>query len=792
MRKNLKRKIALTAMSCLAFACVSVGGVSLASALEPQDPVFSMENGGAFYMIEGASVRLYDGENLGGIDGNAMRFMFEMSEEQYGELIENGEYKPNVSVTSYVIAEDKIDDGLTTAKEIAEYDSDVVPTTIPVKKWKKGTSEVKGSSATVYYACAYVYNVPKEYYDDNVSAFAVLTTETGSMYTSVQSRSMSYVADAALTSNAYPSDKTKLESYLTDKFVWVKNANEPIVVTDFTTGPYVKTTQDFSSFYFAYSAWNYKAPEIIQNGEVGGVVGTYAKIGFSSNQNTNYTSMLNFSLMNTTSLETLQAYADMGYTLKLPVYLATNGTNAGETSTVYTLEYDRSGETPTLKTITESSRTTTIQTDDWQEVELNIDDYILMMQTLADSAKTTGIDYYYAKVTNDSAILNMQIRYGTSENPSWTAYFGEMYLEAPTTTVATVNGMTVNFESYIPEAEGEYEYYKVENGVYTELKATSIVAGKNDFKIAIVKVADTARTVMNFVDVRVETADEWLASVNESISGTKIVTDFTGDVYYDIKSGNTVTYFAKENGKMFGNKVTISNTAPNKEEGSYAKFSSATYGDSTACLMLYNTMSLDMLRLYADMGYTMKLSIYIDTTNSTDTKSANNRTARTVMCGADGALVSVASSSNTNTYTIVPNTWTSVEVSIYDYIYLVETVGRPYTQRTNKQAMIGVKLYKAETVYMSEMYLEAPKGAITETVTQGETLTVSDYKPAEEAFYEYYKFENGVYTAIEEGTVTVGETNFQIAVVKVAIVDGNVERTFVNRVDVTAQAESAT
>ena len=94
------------------------------------------------------------------------------------------------------------------------------------------------------------------------------------------------------------------------------------------------------------------------------------------------------------SVETLQAYADMGYTLKLPVYLATNGTNAGETSTVYTLEYDRSSESPTLKTITESSRKTTIQTDAWQEVELNIDDYILMMRTLADTAKENQNRYY--------------------------------------------------------------------------------------------------------------------------------------------------------------------------------------------------------------------------------------------------------------------------------------------------------------------------------------------------------------------------------------------------------------
>ena len=83
------------------------------------------------------------------------------------------------------------------------------------------------------------------------------------------------------------------------------------------------------------------------------------------------------------------------------------------------------------------------------------------------------------------------------------------------------------------------------------------------------------------------------------------------------------------------------------------------------------------------------------------------------------------------------------------------------------------------------MYLEAPKGDTTVEVEENGSLTVADYKPTDEGTYEYYKFESGVYTAIEETAVSVGANDFQIAIVKVEIVDGKVERTFVKRVDVT-------
>ncbi|MBQ8292132.1 MAG: hypothetical protein IJX88_06495, partial [Clostridia bacterium] len=215
MRKGLTKKISIMAASCLAIACVSAGGATLASVAETADPVLSMENGGKFYTVPGASVKIYEGETVDGIDGNAMRFMFEMSEAQYASMIENGEYKNGASVSAYVIAEEKIDAGRTTAAQIAT-DSDAVEAAIPASKWQSATSIVEGSTAKVYYACAYVYDLPdSSVYDKNVSAFAIATqADNTTLYSSVQSRSMAYVADAALDSGKYVDKTTTLESYL--------------------------------------------------------------------------------------------------------------------------------------------------------------------------------------------------------------------------------------------------------------------------------------------------------------------------------------------------------------------------------------------------------------------------------------------------------------------------------------------------------------------------------------------------------------------------------------------------
>lgn len=208
----MKKKLFITMASCLAFACMGGGMLFSASA---ETETVSLENDGAFYTVPGAAVKIYEGVTADGVDGNAMRFTFEMSEAQYASMIENGEYKNGASVSAYVIAEEKIDEGKTTAAQIAT-DTDAVEASIPASKWQYASSFVEGSTAKVYYACAYVYDLPdSSVYDKNVSAFAIATqTDNTTLYSSVQSRSMAYVADAALDSGKYADKTTTLESYL--------------------------------------------------------------------------------------------------------------------------------------------------------------------------------------------------------------------------------------------------------------------------------------------------------------------------------------------------------------------------------------------------------------------------------------------------------------------------------------------------------------------------------------------------------------------------------------------------
>ena len=423
MRNELKRKIAITAISCLAVACVSVGGVSLASAAEPDDPVWSMENGGAFYMVEGAAVKITESK-VDGIDGNAMRFLFEMSEDQYAKMIVNGEYKDDVSVTSYVIAEDKIDAGKTTAEEIMS-DPDVTPTVIPVEKWKEGPSEVKDSEANVWHACAYVYNLPKEYYDDNVVSFAVAKTSEGTtLYTSVQSRSMSYVADQALESGLHEKDREILETYLTEKYVWIKNANSEKIVTDFedANSAYQKLMNDKTYTYFANStigATNHttdeRAAKIVTE-TVGEVKGTYATLKVDSGD------FRPIWLQPTMTTTEMQKYYELGYTLKLKVYISANATVRG-------LHYVRSDSADPSKSsgmdaeYADGNDEYSVTKNTWTEITIDFADYIYDCQV-----NNTDDGPISTQITKEDAQLRGTIWVkGESYGP--TIYMSEMYLQ---------------------------------------------------------------------------------------------------------------------------------------------------------------------------------------------------------------------------------------------------------------------------------------------------------------------------------------------------------------------------
>ena len=206
----MKKKLFITMASCLAFACM--GGGMLVSASAETETV-SLENNGAFYTVPGASVRLGT-QTVQGVDMNAMRFTFEMTQAQYEAIVSNGEYKSGASVNAYVILTQNIAEGATAA-EVAT-DADVITTAISADKWTLDDSLIEEATEQVYHACAYVYNLPADMdkYDDDITAFASLTTTDGTVYSSLQSRSMAYVADAALDSGKYADKADTLDAYL--------------------------------------------------------------------------------------------------------------------------------------------------------------------------------------------------------------------------------------------------------------------------------------------------------------------------------------------------------------------------------------------------------------------------------------------------------------------------------------------------------------------------------------------------------------------------------------------------
>lgn len=218
MRKSNTKKVAIAMLSCCAVACLSVGVIT-AGAEDITSVVIADES--SFYVVEGASVLLKTSA-VGGVDSNGMRFTFEMSEAQYKSLLVDSEaetkaFKEGVSVGALVVPTLQIGENETGETVTTD---DVVNCTatatqeIPFAKWIYADSEIEGKEEKVYYACAYLYNLPAVAYDAEISACAYITTNEGTVYTNTTTRTMSYVAGAALESGEYESSETVLKGYI--------------------------------------------------------------------------------------------------------------------------------------------------------------------------------------------------------------------------------------------------------------------------------------------------------------------------------------------------------------------------------------------------------------------------------------------------------------------------------------------------------------------------------------------------------------------------------------------------
>ncbi|MBQ8685742.1 MAG: InlB B-repeat-containing protein [Clostridia bacterium] len=213
MRKTVKRKVMLAAVSCLALACVSIVGVTANAADEP-------ENGGKFYAQAGASV-LLSKTTLENQDTNGIRFTYMMSKTQYENNVSEVEgvktWNSGVSVTAYIVPTHLS----TENAQVIATDADSESEAIPADKW------IWRAADNAYVSYAYMWNIDDGVYDWSLSSTAKMVTASETLYTTVQTRSMAQVAYEALQDpTLYPvgsADYNTLRGYLPEYTVTYTN-----------------------------------------------------------------------------------------------------------------------------------------------------------------------------------------------------------------------------------------------------------------------------------------------------------------------------------------------------------------------------------------------------------------------------------------------------------------------------------------------------------------------------------------------------------------------------------------
>ena len=236
-RKTLK-KIAVAACAALAIACAWTGGsIGLKGAANAEETATSgaslenLENGGAFYAIKGASVKLHSVTGDDFADYNGIRFSFEMSEAQY-ELIassQNGTatFNEGVTVGAYVVPVSMLsglEEGVTPAAETIAAAAGAEHKEITADKWTKAASDAQADTQ-VYKSYLYVYDIPTENMDSDLACYAYLKSGETELKTAVQVRSMQYVAKASVDAGEHTA--AELERYLPEQSVTFKAEGSP-------------------------------------------------------------------------------------------------------------------------------------------------------------------------------------------------------------------------------------------------------------------------------------------------------------------------------------------------------------------------------------------------------------------------------------------------------------------------------------------------------------------------------------------------------------------------------------
>ena len=235
-KRKASKKIAVAACAALAIACAWTGGsIGLKGAANAEETATRgaslLENGGAFYAITGASVKLHSVTGDDSADYNGIRFSFEMSEAQY-ELIassQNGTatFNEDVIVGAYVVPVSMLsglEEGVTPAAETIAAAAGAEHKEITADKWTKAASDAQADTQ-VYKSYLYVYDIPTENMDSDLACYAYLKSGETELKTAVQVRSMQYVAKASVDAGEHTA--AELERYLPEQSVTFKAEGSP-------------------------------------------------------------------------------------------------------------------------------------------------------------------------------------------------------------------------------------------------------------------------------------------------------------------------------------------------------------------------------------------------------------------------------------------------------------------------------------------------------------------------------------------------------------------------------------
>ena len=230
-KRKTSKKIAVAACAALAIACAWTGGsIGLKGAANAEETATRgeslFENGGAFYAITGASVKLHSVTDDDSADYNGIRFSFEMSEAQYALIsgTQNGtaSFNAGVTVGAYVVPVSMlsgIEEGVTPAAETIAAAAGAEHKEITADKWTKAASDAQADTQ-VYKSYLYVYDIPTKNMDSDLACYAYLKSGETELKTAVQVRSMQYVAKASVDAGEHTA--AELERYLPEQSVTFK------------------------------------------------------------------------------------------------------------------------------------------------------------------------------------------------------------------------------------------------------------------------------------------------------------------------------------------------------------------------------------------------------------------------------------------------------------------------------------------------------------------------------------------------------------------------------------------